>query len=66
MCTFMCSVHMHNSTAQFRDCNSGQFLVSALQNGIQYKFVVFGIDVVGNIGHPTTHQWIVGKYVIIQ
>lgn len=64
MCTFMCSVHMHDSSAQFRDCSSGQYLVDALQNDIQYEFVVFAIDIVGNTGHPMIHQWTVGKSVI--
>ena len=34
-----------------------------LQNG-GYIFSVFATDGVGNIGHPVTFQWTVGKTII--
>ena len=64
VCTFMCSLHVVDTTRQFRDCSSGQLLADELQNDVQYEFAVRATDHVGNVGHLRTYQWTVGKFPI--
>ena len=62
-CSFMCSVHTTDSSAQFSTC-SGTWMATSLENGRSYEFIVVATDGVGNIASPLTYQWKIGEFFL--
>ena len=58
----MCSLHILEADPLYTACFRS-FHATNLQDGSTYEFAVIATDAVGNIGHPYTYQWSVGKSI---
>ena len=60
-CSYSCSLELSNTVEKYVLCDGGYLIAANLQVGQEYKFSVFAVDGVGNIGNPAVYKWIFGK-----